>query len=88
MRATVVDPAENPGVALQRQHDADVLGQYSAKLSPVHAEVVDLVYYHDRSIKEVAEIVGVSEVIVKSRMFNARKQLAASLQDTVPRTIH
>ena len=28
-------------------------------LSPEHGEVIDLVYYHDKSVKEVAEIVGV-----------------------------
>jgi RNA polymerase sigma-70 factor, ECF subfamily len=38
--------------------------------------VIDLVYYHDKSVKEVAEIVGVAEATVKTRMFYARKKLA------------
>ena len=45
-------------------------------LSPEHGEVIDLVYYHGKSVKEVADIVGVAEATVKTRMFYARKKLA------------
>jgi DNA-directed RNA polymerase specialized sigma24 family protein len=37
---------------------------------------MDLVYYHGKSIKEIADIVGINEAAVKQRMLNARKQLA------------
>jgi predicted DNA-binding protein (UPF0251 family) len=47
-----------------------------ASLSPEHGEVIDLVYYHEKSVKETAEIVGVAEATVKTRMFYARKKLA------------
>jgi RNA polymerase sigma-70 factor, ECF subfamily len=47
-----------------------------ASLSPEHGEVIDLVYYHGKSVKEVADIVGVGEATVKTRMFYARKKLA------------
>jgi RNA polymerase sigma-70 factor, ECF subfamily len=88
MAATIADPADAEAV-LRHNHDADMLRRYWTKLSPAHAEVIDLVYYHGKSIKEVAEIVGVPIAAVKSRMFYPRKQLAASsLQDTVSRTIH
>jgi RNA polymerase sigma-70 factor (ECF subfamily) len=46
------------------------------RLSPEQAEVIDLVYYHERSIKQVAEIVGAPEATVKTRMFYARRKLA------------
>ena len=46
------------------------------KLSPAHREVTDLVYYHEKSIDEVAEITGVPENTVKTRMFSARKRIA------------
>jgi RNA polymerase sigma-70 factor, ECF subfamily len=46
-----------------------------ARLSPQHGEVIDLVYYHGKSVKEVAEIVGINESTVKTRMFYARKKL-------------
>jgi Sigma-70, region 4 len=44
---------------------------------PEHGEVIDLVYYHGKSVREVAEIVGVAAATVKTRMFYARKKLAA-----------
>ena len=47
------------------------------RLSPEHGEVIDLVYFHGKSVKEVAEIVGTAEATVKTRMFYARKKLAA-----------
>jgi RNA polymerase sigma-70 factor (ECF subfamily) len=46
------------------------------RLPPEQTEVIDLVYYHDKSIKEVAEIVGIPEATVKTRMFYARQKLA------------
>jgi RNA polymerase sigma-70 factor, ECF subfamily len=36
-----------------------------------------MVYYHGKSVKEVAQIVGIPEATVKTRMFYARKKLAA-----------
>jgi len=41
--------------------------------------VLDLVYYHEKSVKEVAEIAGVPESTVKTRMFYARKRMEAML---------
>ena len=50
-------------------------------LSAEHREVIDLVYYHEKSVKEVAEIVGIPEATVKTRMFYARKKLSELLQE-------
>ena len=61
---------------LQKKDRAAQLRQSLASLSPEHGEVIDLVYYHDKSVKEVAEIVGVAEATVKTRMFYARRKLA------------
>jgi RNA polymerase sigma-70 factor (ECF subfamily) len=49
-------------------------------LSPEHREVIDLVYYHEKSVEEVAAIVGIPEATVKTRMFYARKRLAELLK--------
>jgi len=38
--------------------------------------VIDLVYYHEKSIDEVAEITGVPQNTIKTRMFYARKRIA------------
>jgi RNA polymerase sigma-70 factor (ECF subfamily) len=46
------------------------------RLSTEHGEVVDLVYYHGKSVKETAQVLGVPEATVKTRMFYARRKLA------------
>ena len=41
---------------------------------------LDLVYYHERSVDEVAEIVGAPVSTVKTRMFYARKRMGNLLE--------
>src|SRR6201984_2523164 len=74
--STVADTADDPEVALQNKARAELLRHAVPPLSPEHGEVIDLVYFHGKSIKEVAEIVGIAEATVKTRMFYARKKLA------------
>jgi RNA polymerase sigma-70 factor (ECF subfamily) len=76
LASTLVDPADDPELMLQNKNQAEALRQSLARLSPEHSEVIDLVYYHGKSVAEVAEIVGISEATVKTRMFYARKRLA------------
>jgi RNA polymerase sigma-70 factor, ECF subfamily len=75
--STVADPADTPEAALQEKRRRELLRKSLAKLSPEHSEVIDLAYYHGKSVKEVAEIVGVGEATVKTRMFYARRKLAS-----------
>ena len=72
----VADPSDDPEVALQKKTRAELLRHSLAGLSPEHGEVIDLVYFHGKSIKEVSEIVGIATATVKTRMFYARKKLA------------
>jgi RNA polymerase sigma-70 factor (ECF subfamily) len=72
----VADPADDPEVVLQKKNRAELLRHSLARLSPEHSEVIDLVYFHGKSVKEVAAIVGIAEATVKTRMFYARKKLA------------
>jgi RNA polymerase sigma-70 factor (ECF subfamily) len=74
--STIADPGDDPEVALQKKNRGELLRNSLASLSPEHGEVIDLVYYHGKSVKEVADIVGVGEATVKTRMFYARKKLA------------
>jgi RNA polymerase sigma-70 factor (ECF subfamily) len=57
-----------------------LLRQCLAQLSPSHREIIDLVYYHEKSVEEVAVIVGVPAATVKTRMFYARRRLAHHLR--------
>jgi RNA polymerase sigma-70 factor (ECF subfamily) len=72
----VPDIADDPEVALRKRNRAEALRQSLARLSLEHCEVIDLAYYHGRSVKEIAEIVGINETTVKTRTFYARKKLA------------
>jgi RNA polymerase sigma-70 factor, ECF subfamily len=74
--AEIADDADNPEVAMQKLSKGERLRECLLQLSPEHREVIDLVYYHDKSVEEVAQIVGVPEGTVKTRMFHARKRLA------------
>jgi RNA polymerase sigma-70 factor (ECF subfamily) len=74
--SNVPDTADDPEVALLKENRAELLRQSIARLSPEHHEVIDLVYYHGKTVTEVAEIVGINAATVKTRMFYARKKLA------------
>ena len=76
----VEDESDTPEIAVQKQDKAQALRKCIDKLSPEHREVIDLTFYHGRSIKEIAEIAGIPENTVKTRAFHARKQLSVLMQ--------
>jgi RNA polymerase sigma-70 factor (ECF subfamily) len=53
-----------------------ILRDCLTRLSPAHREIIDLVYYHEKSVEEAATIVGAPAATVKTRMFYARRRLA------------
>jgi RNA polymerase sigma-70 factor (ECF subfamily) len=76
----IEDEADDPEVAAQKRDKANIMRQCLTALSPEHREVIDLVYYHEKSVEEVASIIGIPEATVKTRMFYARKRLAELLK--------
>jgi RNA polymerase sigma-70 factor (ECF subfamily) len=72
----VADPSDDPEVVLQKKDRSELLRHSLERLSPEHGEVIDLVYYHGKSVKDAAAVIGISESTVKTRMFYARKKLA------------
>ena len=74
------DTADDPEVALQKKNRVEALRQSLSRLSPDHREVIDLAYYHSKSVKEIAEVVGINEATVKTRMFYAREHWRASIR--------
>ena len=80
--STVPDIADGPEVTLQKKNRPEALRQSLLRLSPDHREVIDLAYYHGKSVKEIAEIVSISEATVKTRMFHARRKLAELVETT------
>src|SRR6266700_5125641 len=78
--ASIEDPADDREVAMQKKDKSEILRQCLQALSAEHREVIDLVYYHERSVEEVASVVGIPESTVKTRMFYARKRLSELLR--------
>ena len=76
----IEDQSDDPEVTAQKKDTSQALRKCLTALSPDHREIVDLVYYHEKSVEEVAEIVGIPENTVKTRLFYARKKLAELLQ--------
>ena len=72
----IEDTTDNPEVTVQKTERSALLQQCLQQLSVAHRQVVDLVYYHEQSIEEVAEIIGMPASTVKTRVFYARKRIA------------
>jgi RNA polymerase sigma-70 factor (ECF subfamily) len=80
IETTVADSADNAEVALEKKHQGEVLRGAMTKLSPEHREIIDLVYYHEKSVDDAAQVLGIPSATVKTRMFYARKKLAELVQ--------
>ncbi|MFL4968216.1 MAG: sigma-70 family RNA polymerase sigma factor [Xanthobacteraceae bacterium] len=76
----IEDPADDPETTVQKKDKGEILRKCLSALSSDHREIIDLVYYHEKSVEEVAEMVGIPEATVKTRMFYARKRLSELLK--------
>jgi RNA polymerase sigma-70 factor, ECF subfamily len=83
VEATIADPANDPEVALQEKDLGELVHQALMRLSIEHREVIDLVYYHEKSVDEVAHILDIPSATVKTRMFYARKKLTELVKGAV-----
>ena len=77
--ATLVDHRDTADMVLEQQDGAKVLRRLTANLPAHQAQLINLVYYHGKSVREVAAIFGIPDNTVKSRMFLARRRLATLL---------
>jgi len=80
MAAAIEDTADNPETIVGTKDRNTIVQKCLTQLSPAHREVIDLVYYHEKSVDEVARIVGVPPATVKTRMFYARNKMADLLK--------
>lgn len=78
--AAIEDEGDNPEVTSQKMDKAAHMRAAMQGLSLEHREILDLVYYQEQSVSDVAEILGIPEATVKTRMFYARKKLSELLQ--------
>ncbi|WP_407186126.1 sigma-70 family RNA polymerase sigma factor [Bradyrhizobium centrosematis] len=76
----IPDDSDTPETSLDRSDTSAILRACVQKLSPAHREIINLIYYHEKSVEEVGQIIGIPQSTVKTRMFYARKQLADLLK--------
>jgi RNA polymerase sigma-70 factor (ECF subfamily) len=76
----IADTADDPEVTAQKTDRVAILRECMSNLSRAHREIIDLVYYHEKSVEEAAEIVGIPTNTVKTRMFHARKRMSELLR--------
>jgi RNA polymerase sigma-70 factor (ECF subfamily) len=79
LAAVIADPSDDAETVLDREDRSKIVRKCLTQLSPSHREIIDLVYYHEKSVDEVAQIVGAPKSTVKTRMFYARSQMAKLL---------
>jgi RNA polymerase sigma-70 factor, ECF subfamily len=75
----IVDTADTPEQTVLNQDRSVQLRNCLAQMSREHREIIDLVYFHEKSVEEAAEIIRTPKNTVKTRMFYARKRLAQLL---------
>jgi RNA polymerase sigma-70 factor (ECF subfamily) len=73
----IPDPAPDPERALAESDRAALLRRSLDAVTPEHREIIDLVYVQGKSIGEIAGLLHIPPNTVKTRMFYARKRLAA-----------
>lgn len=69
------DSADTPDVVAEKKSDGDELRAAMARLSVEHRETLWLCYFENKSVSDIAQMMSVPENTVKTRLFNARKQM-------------
>jgi RNA polymerase sigma-70 factor (ECF subfamily) len=79
--AVIEDPSDTPAISMDKRERSDILQKCLAKLTPLHREVISLIYYQGRKIEEVAQFTGAPINTVKTRMHHARNRMAELLSE-------
>jgi len=75
----IEDTSDTPEQMILVQDCSAQLRTCLALMSREHCQIIDLVYYQEKSVEEVAEVIQMRKSTVKTRMFYARKRLAQLL---------
>lgn len=71
----VYEPEEEP------EYNPELVKKAMEKLSPLHREVLYLAYYEELPYSKIAEILGIPENTVKTRVFNAKRKLKEIIEN-------
>jgi RNA polymerase sigma-70 factor (ECF subfamily) len=78
--AASAESTDNPNARMEVRDRQALLRKCMTRLSAEHREVIDLVYYQEQSMDSVATILGIPRSTAKTRVFYARRRLAAELK--------
>jgi RNA polymerase sigma-70 factor, ECF subfamily len=81
MGETIEDTAGGPELEMENRDRGRFLHGILRDLPVKHREIIDLVYYHEKSVREVSMILGIPSATVKTRLFYARKRIVKLLND-------
>lgn len=79
--ANIADEADDPEIVAHQTSLGAVIQKCLKQLPAYQREIIDLVYYHGKSVLEVAQIAGIPEGTVKSRIFHARCRMVSLLRE-------
>jgi RNA polymerase sigma-70 factor (ECF subfamily) len=73
---TIADACDDPETVIEKQDRCRIVRECVLQLPRAHRKIIDLVYYREKTMEEVSEIVGAPVGTVKSRTFHARRKLS------------
>jgi RNA polymerase sigma-70 factor (ECF subfamily) len=77
---TFDNPANKPQNPVHPANRSAIIQKCLSQLSGTQLELIDLTYYHEKSVEEVAQIIGVPTMTVTARMFEAQRRMAELLK--------
>jgi RNA polymerase sigma-70 factor (ECF subfamily) len=78
--AAIEDQAPRPDQQAASSDMSRILAELMTRLSAEHREILNLAYYQEFSVQEIAEALDLPANTVKTRMFYARQRLKALLE--------
>jgi RNA polymerase sigma-70 factor (ECF subfamily) len=73
------DSKEDPESGCVRREREKLLRRAIFRLPPIFREVIEMRHVQDRSMREIAQTLGISEAAAKARLFRAKTVLRASI---------
>jgi RNA polymerase sigma-70 factor (ECF subfamily) len=77
---SIEDHADNPEVAVTKHQQGAIVAHCLNSLSPMLRDPIAFFYFQEKSIEEVAKIVGIPCNTVKTRLFRGRQLMAELLE--------
>jgi RNA polymerase sigma-70 factor (ECF subfamily) len=68
-------------MSMDKRERSGILQRRLAKLTPLHREVINLIYYRERKIEEVGQFTGAPINTIKTRMHHATLRMAELLAE-------